>query len=278
MTVIHHRSTEQGSTSEQRSQAPALHGILKRVGSVDPTSESVVAEQIEYYRKRAAEYDDWWERRGRYDVGPDFRKMWRSEIGRLRTWAGSLGVAGSVLEVAAGTGIWTARLAALGLEVTALDASPEALRLCRDRVQHGQVRYVVDDVFTWFPDRAYDAIFCGFFLTHVPMNLWAIFWQVMAAALVRDGAFYFIDNAHPEHAFAHGPAEWARAAGFASADEATSAIVRRRRLADGSTYTVVKNYWRASDLERSLRALGWSAEIRHTEFAFMFGRCQRTHA
>jgi len=34
--------------------------------------DGLLAEQIAYYRARAPEYDDWWERRDRYYQGPEF--------------------------------------------------------------------------------------------------------------------------------------------------------------------------------------------------------------
>ena len=33
--------------------------------------DGLLAEQIEYYRARAPEYDEWWVREGRWDLGPE---------------------------------------------------------------------------------------------------------------------------------------------------------------------------------------------------------------
>ena len=33
-------------------------------------SDPILQEQIDYYRARAAEYDEWFNRQGRYDRGP----------------------------------------------------------------------------------------------------------------------------------------------------------------------------------------------------------------
>ena len=40
----------------------------------------LIQEQIAYYRARAAEYDDWFFRRGRYDRGRDFNEQWTGEL------------------------------------------------------------------------------------------------------------------------------------------------------------------------------------------------------
>src|SRR5205085_2163622 len=38
--------------------------------------DALLAEQKRYYRERAAEYDDWWFRRGRYALEPDAAARW----------------------------------------------------------------------------------------------------------------------------------------------------------------------------------------------------------
>ena len=47
-----------------------------RTASDDP----LLQEQVAYYRARAAEYDEWWYRTGRYDRGPEHRAAWQREI------------------------------------------------------------------------------------------------------------------------------------------------------------------------------------------------------
>jgi hypothetical protein len=42
-------------------------------------TEAILAEQIRYYRARALEYDEWWERLGRYDRGSEESARWFSE-------------------------------------------------------------------------------------------------------------------------------------------------------------------------------------------------------
>jgi hypothetical protein len=42
-----------------------------------------LAGQQEYYRARAPEYDEWWERRGRYDHGPEANAVCLQETERF---------------------------------------------------------------------------------------------------------------------------------------------------------------------------------------------------
>ena len=45
---------------------------------------NLLQEQIEYYRARAGEYDEWWLRHGRYDRGPEENARWFAEAEQLR--------------------------------------------------------------------------------------------------------------------------------------------------------------------------------------------------
>ena len=38
--------------------------------------DGLLAEQIEYYRARAPEYDEWWVGEGRWDLGPEHNRLW----------------------------------------------------------------------------------------------------------------------------------------------------------------------------------------------------------
>jgi trans-aconitate methyltransferase len=60
--------------------------------------------------------------------------------------------------------------------VTALDAAPEMLALARNRVADPRVKFVCADLFTWRPDRRYDVVFFGFWLSHVPLERFAALW------------------------------------------------------------------------------------------------------
>jgi len=45
----------------------------------------LLQQQLEYYRARAPEYDEWFLRQGRYDRGPAHRAEWRAEVGLVET-------------------------------------------------------------------------------------------------------------------------------------------------------------------------------------------------
>jgi SAM-dependent methyltransferase len=233
-------------------------------------TEAVLAEQIAYYRARAAEYDDWWERRFEHDLGEQFAHAWRAEAERLRGALDSFAPRGEVLELAAGTGIWTGQLLRHADHVTAVDAAPEALAV--NRAKHGEQRvtYAAADLFTWVPPRRFDAVCFGFWISHVPAARWAEFWRLVDRALAPAGRVWFCDSACPEHAAAHGPpAERGRG------DQPGGSERRSRRLRDGRTFQIVKRYWWPAQLEAELAATGWRAAVRYTDWAFMHGTATR---
>jgi 2-polyprenyl-3-methyl-5-hydroxy-6-metoxy-1,4-benzoquinol methylase len=64
-------------------------------------------------------------RQGRYDRGPDMNARWFAECDEVFAALDFFHPAGEVLELAAGTGIWTERLLHTASTVTAVDASPD---------------------------------------------------------------------------------------------------------------------------------------------------------
>src|SRR5947209_3398952 len=95
--------------------------------------------QMAYYRARAPEYDEWFLRQGRYDHGPEHRRQWFQEIAAAEAALRAEVRGANVLEIACGTGLWTRHLAADNRRVCAVDASPEAIGINRDRVRSPNV-------------------------------------------------------------------------------------------------------------------------------------------
>src|SRR4051812_16631107 len=111
----------------------------------------VLRQQLDYYRARAGEYDDWFLRRGRYDRGPEANARWFAEVEVAAAALDSFMPKGEVLELACGTGLWTVRLLPHAARVTAVDAAVEVLALNASRVESPTIHYVVADLFAWEP-------------------------------------------------------------------------------------------------------------------------------
>lgn len=230
---------------------------------------SILDEQMAYYRARAAEYDEWFYREGRYDRGPAETRAWFDEVRIVSEELGRFGVGGDVLELACGTGIWTALLARRASSVTAVDASVEMLSINRaklserDRVGEGwstRVRYVQADLFNWKPERQYDAVFFGFWLSHVPAKRFDSFWDLVVAALKPGGRFFFVDSLPDPQSSA------------SDHETPTARETRQRRLLnDGSSYEIIKIYYAPKDLEHRLRQRGFSATVKSSGRYFLYG-------
>jgi SAM-dependent methyltransferase len=164
--------------------------------------------------------------------------------------------AGRVLELACGPGVWTGRLLRHASEVTAVDASAEMLAVAAARIGSDRVRFVRADLFDWVPDRRYDVVFFGFWLSHVPPERFDAFWSLVAGSLAEDGRVFFADDAYrtPDE-LVHGP----------------SSSTIRRRLEDGTSYQLVKVPYQAADLEERLRRIGWDITVTATSGPFYWG-------
>jgi len=199
-------------------------------------TDEVLADQIDYYRRRAGEYDA----TAYGDV--------TAARGRIARLVAEMRPAGNVLEIACGTGLWTEALARWADTLTAIDAAPEAMAIARDRVRPARVTFQVADVFTWDPGARFDVIFFSAWLSHVPASRFGRFWQVLERLLIRNGRVLFID----EHVDEHGKETY-----VPGRDE-----VIERRLRDGSTFRVIKNFVDPEEMEPRLRRLGWDCAIR----------------
>jgi ubiquinone/menaquinone biosynthesis C-methylase UbiE len=157
---------------------------------------------------------------------------------------------GSVLELACGPGVWTGQLLSHATEVTAVDASSEMLAIAAARIiPNGSVRFLQADLFTWRPDRRYDVVFMGFWISHVPAERFAAFWSLVADCLKPGGRVFFCDDA------------------FRTEDElieGQSSATIRRLVPDGTAYRVVKVPHQPADLARQLRELGWDITVHPT--------------
>jgi SAM-dependent methyltransferase len=225
---------------------------------------SRLQEQIEYYRARAPEYDDWFFRRGRYDRGPQANADWFAEVALLREALDAFRPAGDVLELACGTGLWTERLLPHARSLTAVDAAPEVLEINRARVGAGRVEYIRADLFGWRPERTFDVVFFGFWLSHVPADRFDAFWRIVAHALKPGGRVFFCDSKYE-------PASTAR--DHRLEGESDDSVLRR--LGDGREYRVVKIFYKPPELRERLRTLGWTADVRETPRFFLYGQAAR---
>jgi 2-polyprenyl-3-methyl-5-hydroxy-6-metoxy-1,4-benzoquinol methylase len=226
----------------------------------DPVAKSTLDDMAAYYRARAAEYDEWFYRRGRFDHGPEANARWLAEAETVFAALDALQITGDVLELAPGTGIWTERLARTAASVTAIDASAEMIAINRAKVQKETVTYLLDDLFAWQPNRTFDAAVFGFWISHVPLERLAGFLATVAAALRPGGRIFFVDGRRE-------PTSTAVDHQLPAADSQ----VMTRLLNDGHAYRVVKNFYDPAALTADCAAAGLDVTVRETPTYFIYG-------
>lgn len=143
--------------------------------------DAVLADQIDYYRAVAAEYDSHCLQAPGGEELVQAIESFRPE--------------GSVLELACGRGRWTAELLRYATEVTAVDAAPEMLAVAAEHVGRDPcARFVQADVFDWRPAARFDVVLFGFLLSHVPEERFDAFWSLVADSLAPGGRVLFVDD------------------------------------------------------------------------------------
>jgi demethylmenaquinone methyltransferase/2-methoxy-6-polyprenyl-1,4-benzoquinol methylase len=221
-------------------------------------SDEVLESQLAYYRARAPEYDDWFARRGRYFRGEQATAAWEREVDDVRLVLGAIGLAGlDVLELAPGTGIWTAELLAAGAAVTAVDAAPEMLGNLHERLAGPGLTTVLADLFAWEPPRRFDAVVSCFFMSHVPDELFDTFMALLADASKRGARIFLLDGlAEPT----------STAEDHVLPSQGVQTMTRR--LDDGRTFEIVKRFRADEEIRSAAQRHGLSVEVLTTPTYF----------
>ena len=230
-------------------------------------SSTPLRQQLDYYRARATEYDQWWLRQGRYDRGAVLNAQWFADAAVVSSALSAFRPAGRVLEFACGTGIWSEQLLPFASHLTALDGSPEMLAINAARLHSPMVRHVEADLFQWQPTEQFDTVFFGFWLSHVPPERFAEFWQLVHSCLAPGGRVFFVDSRHEQTSTAvdHRLPE-------------PEATVLRRRLNDGREFQIYKVFYDPADLTERLSELGWHFDIHQTDNYFLYASGHQRNA
>lgn len=189
-----------------------------------------------YYAKRAGEYEQIYARADRR-LGA---KLLKDELPVLFADR-------RVLEIACGTGYWTQAIAASAVSVDALDVNEETLAIARlKEIPAGKVNFSRGDAYV-LPDfgRMHDALYAGFWWSHVPLERLDGFLRGAVAAVAPGALMAFADNLYIE--------------GSSTPTSRTDALGNNfttRTLGDGSQHEVLKNFPSEAELRARVAPLG----------------------
>ncbi len=264
---LHQALTERGAATTDVTQTSAATQTPAVTQTTEVTTThagpargpDIDAEMLAYYDARAPEYDDWYLRRGRYERGPIHDAAWNAELDLAGRWLDGLPIGGEIVELAAGTGWWSPLLAVKG-ELSLYDGNAAPLERARERLVAHRLRAHLHVRDAWAePDRQVDAVFTGFWLSHVPRARLDAFLALVHRWLKPGGVFAFIDSLpDPQSSAADHPTP---------ADDLSV-----RKLDDGREFTVVKVYYQPVEMAAALTRAGFTdASVTTTGRFFLTG-------
>jgi SAM-dependent methyltransferase len=201
---------------------------------------------IDYYAKRAQEYEQIYHKPERQD-----------DLQFLRQFVDQTLTGHRVLEIACGTGYWTELLAGVADSVVATDINEEVLEIARTKsLPASKVRFARQDAYA-LPPRAENcsAGLGVFWWSHVPRIRLNRFLDGFHAALNDGAQVVFIDNLFVEGSSTP-----------ISRTDASGDTYQNRRLEDGSQHEVLKNFPTKSELRSAVAGSGVDIEVRFLRY------------
>lgn len=207
--------------------------------------EEILREQLDYYQKRAREYDKSVGGTGYVGaVSPENDEV-NQEWLYIHKALHAIGPVGDALELACGTGIWTRELLLHSNSITAVDGSPEMIIINREKLGDTKIKYQCLDIFEWEPDKTYDLVFFAFWLSHVPPSHLSGFLDKVARATKPGGRVFIIDEPKSDKNISG-----------ANVD----GLYQQRSLDNGSSYRIVKVYYDPMEIELAFLEKGFFKE------------------
>jgi demethylmenaquinone methyltransferase/2-methoxy-6-polyprenyl-1,4-benzoquinol methylase len=182
----------------------------------------VVEDMRAYYAQRAAYYERVY-----------FKPERQADLRAMEAWLPTVFAGREVLEIACGTGWWTAHGARHARSWLATDLNPETLAVARVKALPAGVEFATVDAYSMaeLGDRRFDAAFAGCWWSHVPLQTLPA-WLATLHARLRPGArVVMLDNSYVSQS----------STPLSRQDEHGNTY-QKRSLDDGSVHEVLKNF------------------------------------
>jgi trans-aconitate methyltransferase len=198
-----------------------------------------VNELIEYYSKRASEYEQIYHRDD---------PVRQSELAKIKNLVRNSFRNKSVLEIACGTGYWTEAVSKSAKNITAVDCSAEMLAIAKAKKL--KTDFIIDNAYSLKNViGSFNAGLANFWFSHIPKNKMITFLNTFHIKLQPRSVIIMADNILDK--------EFGGELIEKENDENTYKI---RNLKDGNQYQIIKNYYSKDELNSIFKE--YSSEIK----------------
>jgi demethylmenaquinone methyltransferase/2-methoxy-6-polyprenyl-1,4-benzoquinol methylase len=198
-----------------------------------------------YYAARATEYDD--DRR--------YPPERAADISYLRSTIPCQFTGRRVIDVACGTGSWTGLISRYATNVVGVDVNQSVLDIARRRPALESTNLTASDAYCLGKELGtFNAAFVGFWISHVPRSRLFEFLASLHRRLEPGAMVMMVDNSE------------ALCKTIPISDrDAEGNTFQSRKLADGSSFRILKNFLTASELTTYTAPFGVNAHFRELE-------------
>jgi demethylmenaquinone methyltransferase/2-methoxy-6-polyprenyl-1,4-benzoquinol methylase len=182
----------------------------------------VVEDMRAYYAQRAAYYERVY-----------FKPERQTDLRAMEAWLPTVFAGREVLEIACGTGWWTAHGARDAKAWLATDLNPETMAVARTKALPACVQFETVDAYATaeLGERTFDAAFAGCWWSHVPLQTLPA-WLATLHARLRPGArVVMLDNSFVSQSSTP-----------LTREDGHGNTYQQRTLDDGSVHEVLKNF------------------------------------
>ena len=200
---------------------------------------------VGYYAQRASEYEHVYQKPER-----------QADLQSLRSMVETTFAGADVFEVACGTGYWTEVVARSAASVVATDINEEVLALARSKRLGQRVTFRREDAYALTPpSRRFTTGLSAFWWSHVPKSKLRGFLRGFHRVVSSGAKVVFMDNVYVEgsstpisHRDEHGD------------------TYQIRRLEDGGSHEVLKNFPTESELRAAVDGLASSVRVEFLQY------------
>lgn len=207
-------------------------------------------DMVSYYARRAAVYEAVYAKPER-----------QRDLPILRSWLRDTLAGHRVLELACGTGYWTADIAQVSASIFATDLDATMIAIATSKgLPADKVRFAIGNAFDIHVDQTatpFSAVFAGFWWSHVLREDQDRFMQGLRAQVGKDALLVLIDNVYVEGS----------STSIARTDLQGNTF--QIRLLDGERFEILKNFPTDSALRKRLGAHLKDIRIQRVEHYWM---------